>query len=229
MKCNKPPVVISLGGSLVVPDEIDVPFLRKFRKFILNQTRKGRRFIIIVGGGKICRKYQKAAANVANLDPEDLDWLGIHSTRLNAHLLRTILRSHTHPAIIKNPAKKPDFKEDILIAAGWKPGFSTDYDAVLLAKQFGSKTVINLSNIDYVYDKDPQKYKKAKRFAALSWTEFRKIVGDKWDPGLNVPFDPAASREAQHLGMKVLITNGKDLRNIEQFLDGHPFRGTLIR
>ena len=225
----KETIIMSLGGSLVVPDEIDIPFLRKFRAFILDQTKNGRRFVIIVGGGKICRKYQHAASEVSKLEKEDIDWLGIHSTRLNAHLLRTIFRGHAHPRIVKDPTERIEFSVDILIGAGWKPGWSTDYDAVLLAKQFGSKTVINLSNIEYVYDKDPKHHSDARRFETISWDDFRRIVGDEWDPGLNTPFDPVASKEAQSLGLSVLIASGRDLKNIDSFLEGKPFRGTLIR
>src|SRR4030042_4066994 len=91
--------IIALGGSLVVPEEIDVPFLKKFRSLIISHL-KSRKFIIIVGGGRTCRKYQKAAKELTKQTQENLDWLGIHSTRLNAHLLRTVFRDFAHPAII---------------------------------------------------------------------------------------------------------------------------------
>lgn len=220
--------VISLGGSLVVPEEIDIPFLKKFRSLILSRVKKGSRFIIIVGGGKTCRKYQKAAKEVAKLAPEDLDWIGIHSTRLNAHLLRTIFREVAHPVIIKDPNEKIQARKPVIIAAGWKPGRSTDYDAVLLARNFKSQTILNLSDIDYVYDKDPDLDKNAKPFEKISWKDFRRLVGNKWDPGLNKPFDPVASREAQKLGLVVMMMNGRDFSNLEKFLDGKKFRGTII-
>ena len=221
-------IIISLGGSIIVPGEIDVRFLKGFRQLILRHVKKGKRFIIISGGGKTCRKYQKAASGVVKLDRDDLDWLGIHATRLNAHLLRTIFSSHARKAIVKNPTKKIDFKEKILIAAGWEPGWSTDYDAVLLAKQFGVKTLINLSDIDYVYNKDPKYHRGAKLMKSVGWKEFRKIVGDKWDPGLNKPFDPVATKEAQKLGMRVVIMKGNDLKNIDAFLHEKKFKGTVI-
>lgn len=155
--------VISLGGSLLVPQEIDLSFLKKFKN-VIEQEIKDKKFIIIVGGGKTARNYQQAAKKLVNITNEDLDWLGIHATRLNAHLLLTIFRDKAYYRIIKNPREKVKFKEKILIAAGWKPGFSTDYDAVLLAKTYGTNIIINLTNIDYVYDKDPNKHKDAKPF-----------------------------------------------------------------
>jgi uridylate kinase len=222
-------IVISVGGSLIVPDEIDSKWLRDFKNFIEDYISKGYRFIIITGGGKTARKYQNAAKEITELASDDLDWIGIHSTRLNAHLMRTIFRNFSHPQIIKDPTEKINFKEKILIAAGWKPGCSTDYDAVLLAKNFSVKKVINLSNIDYVYDKDPKKFSHAKLIKDINWKDFRKIVGDKWDPGLNAPFDPIAAKESEKLKLEVAIMNGKNLSNLSDYLENKNFIGTIIK
>jgi len=222
-------IIISLGGSLIVPEEVDSEFLKEFRKIILKYIEKGKKFIIITGGGKVCRKYQKAASEVTELNEEDLDWLGIHTTRLNAHLVRTIFRDVAHPRVVKNPTEKEPFEESVLVAAGWKPGCSTDYDAVLLAKTYGVKKVINLTNIEYVYDKDPKKFDDAQKIEKISWADFRKIVGDEWDPGLNLPFDPVASRESQKLDLEVAIMKGTDLDNFESYIEGKGFKGTIIK
>jgi uridylate kinase len=221
-------IVISVGGSLICPDSIDIGFLKKLKEIIVGQIKKGKRFVLITGGGKTARNYQFAAREVGLLDNEDLDWLGIHATRINAHLVRTIFKEYAHPQIIKHPAEKIDFKEKILVAAGWKPGFSTDYDAVLLAKQFKVKKIINLSNIYYVYDKDPAKYGDAKPYKTLSWKDYRKMFSEKWNPGLSSPFDPVASEEAEKLKMKVYIINGADLQNLDNLLEEKTFAGTII-
>jgi uridylate kinase len=166
------------------------------------------------------------------LTADDRDWLGIHATRMNAHLVRTLFRDYAHPVINKNPNDLEDFydfKEKILVAAGWRPGFSTDFDAAVLAKYFQAKQVINLSNIDYVCDKDPRKFPDAKKIKDISWTDFRKIVGNKWDPGMNAPFDPVASKIAQEAGLEVVIMNGRNIKNLEKYLKGERFKGTVIR
>lgn len=227
-KQDKGYAIISLGGSLVVPEEIDVAFLKGFRNLILSHVKKGRRFIIIVGGGKVCRKYQKAASQITNLAREDLDWLGIHSTRLNAHLLRTIFRDVAHPVIIKNPTERIQTNKPVIIAAGWKPGCSTDYDAVMLAKNFKVRAVLNLSDIDYVYDNDPDTHRDAKPIKRMSWKDFRKMFGSEWSPGLNAPFDPVASREAQKLGLRAVIVNGRNISNLRRLLEEKEFIGTVI-
>lgn len=228
----KKTIIISLGGSLIVPDEINSAFVKEFKNVIEEEISKDYRFIIITGGGKTARKYQEAAEKIGGIDNEDKDWLGIHSTRLNAHLLRTIFKEHAHPIINKNPFDLEGFlkaKESILVASGYRPGNSTDYIAVLLAKQFGAKKIVNLSNIDYVCDKDPRTNPDAKKIKDISWPEFRKIVGDTWDPGANVPFDPVASKTAAEEGMEVVILNGKNLDNFKKYLDGEEFVGTTIR
>lgn len=230
MKKNKL-VIISLGGSLIIPEEIDWKFVREFKKAILKQIKKGYKFIIVTGGGKLTRKYQKAASKITQLTNDDRDWLGIHVTRTNAQFIRTIFRGYAHPRINKNPHDLEDFynfKESVLVAAGWRPGFSTDYDAVILSKYLGAKKIINLSNINYVYDKDPKKYKNAKKFSQISWKNFRKIVGDKWDPGMNVPFDPIASKLAQEEKIEVAIMNGRKLQNLEKYLEDEKIQGTII-
>src|SRR3989338_5346982 len=122
-------VIISLGGSLVVPNGgINIDFLKKFNGFIraeLSRKTTGQ-FFIVVGGGSTARHYRDAGRSVIGheLTAEDLDWLGIHATRLNAHLLRTIFRDLAHPNIIKHyeVIRKPS--KPIIIASGWKPGWS---------------------------------------------------------------------------------------------------------
>jgi uridylate kinase len=222
--------VLSVGGSLVVPKQgIDIVFLRQFKRLIMEAIKQGNRFVLVVGGGSTCRHYQEAAKKISLLDPEDLDWLGIHSTRLNGHLLRTIFRVIAHPVMCKDPTRLPkNWKESVLVLAGWKPGWSTDYVAVRAAKQLRTHLVVNLSNIDYVYSKDPKKNKSAKPFLNLSWKEFRQMIGNTWDPGMNVPFDPVASRLAQESQIRVVVLHGKKMKNVQNFFEEKPFQGTVI-
>lgn len=225
---NQKVFIISLGGSLINPGNIDVPFLKRFKSLIEQQTKNGSRFILITGGGKLCRNFQDALRKIGTPSANELDWMGISSTWLHADLIRLSFSKISHPIIIKDPNVKVKFSEKILIAGGWKPGRSTDDDAVRLAKVYGAKTVINLSNIDYVYTKDPKKFKNAKKIEHISWKNFRKIVGDKWDPGKNLPFDPTAAKLAESLKLKVIIANGKNLKNLQNILNQKKFLGTVI-
>jgi len=217
--------VISLGGSILVPDKINTQFLKQFRKLILKHSKKNR-FVLVIGGGKTARNYQGAIKKVAHLPPEDLDWIGIHSTRLNAHLLRTIFKNIAYQRIIKDPTEKVKFKR-LLIGAGWKPGCSTDYDAVLLAKTYKADTVINLTNVEYLHDKNPSIYKKTKTIKQTNWKTLRKIIGSKWSPGLHAPFDPIAAKLAQKLKLKLLLI-GPNLKNLDNLLNNKKFKGSIV-
>ena len=218
-------VVISLGGSIIVPEEVDLPFLKVFKQIIQNLIDE--RFIIICGGGKICRNYQNAAREMSDVSKEDLDWIGISATRLNAELVRSIFGNEAHKKVIHDPDEEIDGSKRVVIGAGFEPGSSTDLRAVQLARRFGAVRVINMSNIDYVYSADPKKDPNAEKLIEVSWAEFRKLVGNQWDPGLNMPFDPIASREGEAFGLEVVII-GNDVVNLEKLLRGEPFRGTTI-
>ncbi len=224
-------IVISVGGSLIVPgDHIDTHFLSSLRDLIETETANGRRFILIAGGGKTARKYQDAAAEVATLTRDDLDWLGIHATHLNGHLLLTIFRDIAYRIMVKNPDEVLDVPahEKVIVAAGYRPGCSTDLRAVQIAERVGATKVINLSNIDYVYTADPRTNPEAVKIEDITWTEFRKLIPESWDPGLNAPFDPVAAREAEAKGIEVASINGTKLISLQNYLEGKAFTGTRI-
>lgn len=224
--------VLSLGGSLVVPNGgIDTQFLTAFNTFIRNQiSSKKRRFFIVVGGGATTRHYQAAAQAVhGKIENDDLDWIGIHATRLNAHLLRIIFKDIAHSHVLKHYEIIRKTDDPVVVAGGWKPGWSTDYCAITVCQDYGITNILNLTNIDKVYDRDPKKFFDAKPIDTISWKAYRRMAGEKWIPGMNLPFDPIASKLAQELGVTVKILNGKNLDNLAKALDGKSFVGTTIQ
>lgn len=176
------------------------------------------------------RHYRDAGAEITGheLTPDDLDWIGIHVTRLNAHLFRTIFRDLAYPRIIKHYEfiQKPD--KPIVIATGWKPGWSTDYGAVTLAQDYHIETIIKMSNVSHVFDKDPYRYQDAKPFEKLSWKKYCVMIGGKWSPGQHAPIDPMAAKFASKIKTRVFYLNGRDLENLEKAIDGKKFTGTII-
>lgn len=226
---NNRQIVMSLGGSLIIPDEADIDFLKLFISTIKEYVSQGFSFLIITGGGRTCRKYNDYLKQIINPSDEDLDWLGISTTRVNAELIRTCFGDLAFDKIILDPAFIPETTKPIIVGGGWKPGNSSDLAAVYSAKSIGAKTIINLSNINFVYDKDPKKFSDAKAIDKMSWDDFRALFQANWDPGLNSPFDPIAAKEAESLGLEVVIMNGKDIKNLESYLDGKPFVGTVIK
>ncbi|MEK7124518.1 MAG: UMP kinase [Patescibacteria group bacterium] len=220
-------IIISLGGSLIAPGDIDASFIKAFKNAI-SKHFNSKRFFIFVGGGKICRSYQNALREFG-ADNNERDLIGIDVSRLNAKVVKQVFGETAFSEVVTNPSKKISTKKEVVVAAGWKPGWSTDYCSVVLAKNMGIKTIINLTNIDYVYDKNPKKYPSAEPFKKMDWRSFRKIVGDKWSPGLSLPFDPRASKLAEVLKIKVAIINGRKLERLDNFLNGKQFIGTIIQ
>jgi len=234
--------VISLGGSIIAPDKVDVAFLRSFRKAMLEYLEQNaeRRLILVCGGGGPAREYQGAyravlsdsggggAAEGAEAEADAQDWLGVAATRLNAELVRLLFQPHCPQPVVHDPTAVSVFPGRVLVAGGWKPGFSTDYDAVLLAQRFLADTVVNLSNVARIYSADPKVDPAARPLDRLRWAELTALVGTTWVPGRNVPFDPVATAEAARAGLQVVVAAGRNIENLKRILAGQDFEGTLI-
>lgn len=228
--------VISLGGSIIAPDKVDVAFLRAFRKALLEhlEAEAERRVILVCGGGAPAREYQGAYRAVLSEggqfapEPDAQDWLGIAATRLNAELVRLLFQPLCPERVVTDPTAVSVFPGRVLVAAGWKPGWSTDYDAVLLAARFQADTLVNLSNITRVYSADPKLDPAARPLEHLSWAQLQAMVGTTWTPGSNLPFDPVATGEAARLRLRVVVAAGRNIENLKKILAGESFEGTTI-
>ncbi|MEK7061716.1 MAG: UMP kinase, partial [Patescibacteria group bacterium] len=107
----KETIIISLGGSLVAPNEIDIGFLKNFRHCLKKYLGK-KRFFIYVGGGKICRLYQKALLEF-EADDAERDRIGINVSRLNAEIVKQVFVKDSYIKVITDPTKKINTKKDI--------------------------------------------------------------------------------------------------------------------
>ena len=223
--------VLSLGGSIISPENVDVEFVSSFTRAMSSylEEDKERSLIIVTGGGAPARTYQNAYKAITKEPVTNLlDEIGIAATRLNAALVRAAFSPYCEDAVVTDPTAEIIFSSRVLIAAGWKPGFSSDTDAVYLAKRFGAKKVINLSNIAKVYTADPKVDPSATPIDTISWKDFRLMVGDTWIPGKNVPFDPIASKEAESLNLRVICADGRNIENTLNILKDEKFVGTII-
>lgn len=227
--------VLSVGGSIIAPDKVNseflADFLSKIKKYLASNPQD--KLIFVCGGGAPARVYQQAyravVTEACEQDANAQDWLGIKATHLNAELVKAVFGPLCKDSVVTNPtAEDITFSGRVLVAGGWKPGFSTDTDAVYLARRFGAQTVINLSNIAKVYTDDPRKNPDAKPIDSISWADFRKMVGDEWVPGKNAPFDPIASKMAQESGIRVICADGRKTDNTLSILEGRSFEGTII-
>ena len=222
--------IISLGGSIIFPDTINVSFLKQFRQLILEQADAGRKFIIICGGGNVSKQYMRAARDILPaIDDESMDWIGISGTSINAFFVKMLFGDTAYKEVMNNPTKKIRTEKQIIVGCGWKPGCSTDKDAVLAAQTFGADTVINLTSVEYIYNKNPKEHKDAKRYESMTWKQLRELVGDKWTPKLDFPFDPEGAKLGQKLGLKLIVAKGTDIENLRNILNNKKFKGTIVQ
>ncbi|MFH1607890.1 MAG: UMP kinase [archaeon] len=221
-------IVLSLGGSLIIPNEVDVKYLSKFRDTIIRNTIK-HKFIIVCGGGTTARKYIRGLKDKSTIIQSTV---GIASTRLNAKFMSTFfgqdLKKET-PIKIKQ-IKKLLKKQDIIFcgALEFKPKQTTDSNAAEISEYFKTE-FINLTDVQGLYDKNPKKYKNAKLISKISWKDFHKIANKLgFKPGQHFVLDQTASKIIKENKIPTYIL-GKNLMQLDKLLKGKKFVGTLIK
>ena len=224
----KETIIIAMGGSLLIPDNIDIAFIKDLKDLIGYFTNKGYQIILVVGGGKTCRRYQSAARKFSHVNDNDLDWIGIKTIRLNCELLFRIFSDlDIYKEVIEQWKDVCSISNSLVIIGAYKPGCSSDTDAVEMARFFGSTRVINFSNISHVYNVDPHTHHDATKFEHLSWNEYRRLIPKEWTPGMSTPFDPVAAHIAEESNITVVIL-GASIQNLQKYLSGYSFEGTII-
>lgn len=219
-------IVFSVGGSLICPDEIDAEYVEKFSKFIEKLSEK-HKIYIVVGGGKTARKYVSFARKF-NANEFFCDLMGIEITRINACILISALNLNYMPYKTIEEASKS--AEKIVVMGGTHPMHTTDGVSAMLSENISADYFINLTNVDYVYDKDPRKFKDAKKFEALSYDELIKICGQtEMTASANNVIDLIAAKTIKRSKIKTLVLDGRNLDNIKKAVDGDKFIGTLIK
>ena len=222
--------IISLGGSLIAPGAVGTEFLGGFCAALRSQVaaHPERRFVVVCGGGDPARRYQSAYRALARPATDAAaDWVGIAATRLNAELIKQLFGDLAPDAVVTDPTTVAEPRAPVLVAAGWKPGFSHDYDAVIIAERLGARHLVKLSDVGRICSADPRVDPAARAFEHLSWIELRGLTGDRWSPGYNAPFDPIATARAADLGL-TLIVIGSDPANLQRIIDGDAFAGTTV-
>ncbi len=249
-------LIIDLGGAIVSPvncEGPDVTFITELLSFLHNWWQKDelRHLGLVVGGGAPARRYQMAALAVhqklqqdiilPKLSNEALDWQGIRATHLNGEFIRLLASSFkdkdmpsqgfvTQPLLTQYDNLPPvDTLGRIVVGSGWKPGFSTDYDSVLLAEHVGAKRLLCLSNIAQIYDDDPAQNTNARPLVELSWENYQKMISNQWNPGQSMPFDPMATARAAEIGLELIFADGRNLDNLQKILRGQNFVGTILK
>ncbi len=220
-------IVLGLGGSVVFQNEIDVKLLKDW-KLLVEKYSKTHKFIIVMGGGKLARRFQDAAKSIKPISIKESDWLGIYATRANAKLIQTIFGKIADPVLFDEPKKIKKLTNKVTVACGWEPGASTDYVCMVLAEQFGAGAVVMAGRPAFIYDKNPDQFIDARPFKEMKWTEYWKLVPHKWEPGANLPIDPVAAKFGKAKKIATIVLDGRNMMNMENLLKGEEFDGTIV-
>lgn len=222
--------IISLGGSLIAPAGVDTRFVAQFCALVTEQVaaHPERKFVVVCGGGDPARRYQAAYRAVAAHSSDAAeDWVGIAATRLNAELIKQLLAELAPQEVVTDPTTVTGMAAPVLVAAGWKPGFSHDYDAAIIAERLSATHIVKLSSVGQIHSADPRTDPDAQAFERMSWAALQRLAGDRWRPGHHAPFDPIATAHCARLGIALVVTGG-NLVNLRSVIDGEPFHGTTV-
>ena len=222
-------IVISLGGSLIIPDDVDISFLEKFKQVISKHKNKYR-FVIVTGGGSIARKYIKELKQ-ANKSEFLQSMAGIGTTSMNARFLTYIFGKDANQGIphdMKQVANLLTKNNPVFCGAlRYAEKETSDATSAKLANFFNCE-FINLTLVPGLFTKNPLEYKDAKFIPKISWQDFYERANKlKYKPGQHFVLDQSAARIIRDYKIKTYIL-GKDLRQLDNFLSGKKFKGTVI-
>ena len=224
-------MVISLGGSLIVPNKIDIEFLNEFKKILLKNKNKYK-FVVVCGGGKTARTYINGLEEQKSSQKKYFQsLLGISSTILNTQFLIYFFEKNVNKDApsdmkeVKNLLKKHDFV--FCGALRYAKNETSDGTSAKLANYLDSE-FINLTNVKGLYDKNPKKFRTAKFIPEISHKDFLKIAKKiEFKPGQHFILDQNAARIIKTYNIKTYIL-GPDLKQLNNVLNNKHFIGTLI-
>ncbi len=224
-------VVISLGGSIIIPDKINIRVLNEFKKVILKNIKKYR-FIIVCGGGKTARNYIKGLEN-EEIDKKEFFQclLGVSVTRLNARFMTYFFGHDANQGMPHNMKDVENLLKvhNVVFCGGLRYGKdeTSDSTAAKLARHFITD-FINITDIAGLYDKNPKRYKNAKFIPEISHKNFYKIAKKiKFKPGQHFVLDTKAAKIIKKYKITTYLL-GQDMKNLDNLLNCKHFIGTVI-
>ncbi len=227
---QKKVIVISLGGSLIIPNDVDYKFLSEFKKTIIKNTKKYK-FVIVCGGGSIARKYINSLAKIGSTT-EFQSFAGISSTRMNARFMSYFFGIDPKYGIPHKliEVKKYIKERDVIFcgALEYKPNQTSDSTSAEISKALNSY-FINLTDVPGLHDKNPKKFRDSKFIPKISWKDFDKMASAiTFAPGQHFVLDQTASKLILKNKIPTYIL-GKDMKQLDNLLNGKSFKGTTIQ
>ncbi len=222
-------IVLSLGGSLIIPDDVSVKYLKEFKKVILKNTKK-HKFVVVCGGGSVARKYISALREI-KINDKLQSFSGISATRMNARFMNYFFDQNPERGIPHTMKLLKEYvkKQDVTFcgALEYKPNQTSDSTSAEIARQLKTD-FINLTDVPGLYTKNPKEFKDAKFISKISWKDFNNIANKlKFKPGQHFVLDQTAAKRIMENKIKTYIL-GKDMKQLDNLLNGKKFKGTGI-
>jgi len=222
-------VVISLGGSVLVPGDGDSEYIKDLST-ILKELSESMKLFIVCGGGRVARYYINTGRKLGLSEPK-LDELGIASTRMNASLLIAALgeSAYPKPAMDIEEAYRAGEASNIVVMGGTVPGHTTDAVSAMVAEKVGAVRLVNATNVDGIYDSDPKNNPDAKKFDKMTYAQLQGLSSGGHDrAGPNVIFDPKGMGIITKNRIPLLVCNGRNLAALKNAILGNDFEGTFV-
>ena len=223
-------IVLSLGGSLINTEKsIDKEFLNAIKGTIAKSEHT---FGIVTGGGFAARRYANAVRAKGGNEFE-ADEAAIKATKENAKAVIAVFGKIAYGKVCAefNEARKAAKKYKVVVMGGTIPGITTDSDSALLAEAIGAKRLINISNVDAIYDSDPRKNRDAKKFSELDYHRLIHLACefDTRRAGENFVFDILACKLIARSNIETHFVSGRNLLDLKAAINGKAHDGTVIR
>lgn len=219
--------VISLGGSRIVPDDVDEDFLEEFKELI--HKHPSNKFVVVTGGGSTARRYISALRDMGKKTRAQ-SMAGIEVTRFHARFMARLFGKIANHKIPLNKKKvKNLLKKNRIVFCGalrYQDRNTSDGTAAELAAYLDCP-FINLTNIKGLYTANPKKNKNAKFIPKITWKEFDKIVSKiKYSAGQHFVLDQNASKIIKQHKIPTYIVGS--LKDIDRLLNKKKISGTKI-
>jgi uridylate kinase len=226
---KKKVIVLSLGGSLIIPNEVNVKYLKDFKKVILKNIKRYK-FVVVCGGGSVARKYISALREIG-VNETLQSFSGISATRMNARFMNYFFNQNPEMGIphTMEILKKYIGKYNVVFcgALEYKPNQTSDSTSAEIARKLKTD-FINLTDVPGLYTKNPKEFKDAKFISKISWKDFNNIANKlKFKPGQHFVLDQTAAKRIMENKIKTYIL-GKDMKQLDNLLNGKKFKGTTI-
>jgi predicted uridylate kinase len=231
----KSSIVLKIGGSVIYDNSLNVnqDLLDKLKDWYFRKKDDYQNIVIVVGGGSLSRDLQeKISRHIGG--QEYLHSIGMSVTHTNANLLRAYIGD---PEIVV-PQRLGEAYEllmdsgkSIMVCGGLKVGWSTDMDAAVFADILNESRITKISNIDYIYDKDPSVVEDATPVKDMTWNEYFKLFNIQEDsthtPNGNIPIDVECARFCKRKEISFWISGGNRIKQASVFEDIMT-EGTLV-